>query len=134
MSGGLALGLFVAFTPTFPFQMLLVTAGAVLLKVNLPIALLACWVTNPLTMMPIYKAAWDCGRSILTELAFVQRYVNSCAPQSTGRQIVLNGMYLWTGSFVFATVAAAVGYLVGTFLAALVGGRQRRRDQETTPP
>ena len=38
-TGGLALGLFIAFTPTIPFQIFLVALGAMYFRVHLPTAL-----------------------------------------------------------------------------------------------
>ncbi len=54
IKGGLVLGVFVALTPTIPFQMLLAALGALPWKLNLAVALVACWITNPITLVPIY--------------------------------------------------------------------------------
>jgi hypothetical protein len=54
IAGGLAFGLFIAFTPTIGFQMSMAVIGAILLKVNLPIAIAACWLTNPLTIAGVH--------------------------------------------------------------------------------
>lgn len=67
LSGGLSLGLFVAFTPTVPFQMLLCAGGAILFHVNLPVSLVACWITNPLTVFPIYMTAYRLGKNLLQD-------------------------------------------------------------------
>ena len=48
-AGGLSVGLFMAFMP-IPFQMLLAAPAAILLRVNLPIAAVSVWISNPLTM------------------------------------------------------------------------------------
>ena len=48
---GVALGLFVAFIP-LPVHMLLVACLAILFRVNLPISVLAVWVSNPITWAP----------------------------------------------------------------------------------
>ena len=131
VAGGLALGLFVAFTPAFPFQMLLAAMGAVLFGVNLPIAVLACWVTNPLTVMPIYRAAWRCGRLILTELAALPYCMDLYAPVTASGQVIRHGLYLSVGSLVFATAASAIGYLAGVWLYGTITGRRRARSVGT---
>ena len=64
VSGGLGVGLFVAWVP-LPFQMLLAAAGALVLRVHLPLAVLAVWVTNPLTIPPMYVLAMRTGSWIL---------------------------------------------------------------------
>jgi hypothetical protein len=57
-------GLFVAFIPV-PFQMLLAAAMAIGIHANLPISVALVWVTNPLTMPPIFFAAYKVGAWIL---------------------------------------------------------------------
>lgn len=53
-AGGLAVGLFVM-SLLIPGQMPVAVVIAALLRVNIPIAIMACWITNPVTMAP---AAW----------------------------------------------------------------------------
>lgn len=68
VSGGVALGLFIAFLPT-PFQMVWAAFAAILLRVNVALAVAMVLLTNPLTMLPIAWAAfmlgtWYTGQSI----------------------------------------------------------------------
>jgi uncharacterized protein (DUF2062 family) len=55
-AGGLAVGLFVMML-VIPGQMPLALLIAALLRVNIPIAVIACWITNPVTMAPV--AWWE---------------------------------------------------------------------------
>ena len=55
-AGGLAVGLFVMML-VIPGQMPLAMFIAALLRVNIPIAIIACWITNPVTMAPV--AWWE---------------------------------------------------------------------------
>ena len=64
VAGGLALGVFVAFIP-LPIQMLLAAALSLLLRVNLPLAVAAVWITNPLTMPPIFFICYKVGSWVL---------------------------------------------------------------------
>jgi uncharacterized protein (DUF2062 family) len=66
VAGGIALGLFVAITPTVPFQMLLATILAHALRVNLPMALLMCWTTNPFTLPLLFWVEYKIGEWILS--------------------------------------------------------------------
>lgn len=52
VASGLAVGLFVSMLP-IPGQMILAGIWAVPFRANIPIALAACWVTNPITQIPI---------------------------------------------------------------------------------
>ncbi len=54
------MGLMCAFIPV-PFQMVLAAAGAILVRGNLPIAVALVWLTNPLTMPPIFYMCYKLG-------------------------------------------------------------------------
>ena len=60
----LALGLFIAMVPS-PGQTALAGAAAMILRVNLPVALLATWVNNPVTMGPLFYLAYRIGNELL---------------------------------------------------------------------
>ena len=64
VSGAFSVGLLMAFVPV-PFQMVLAAIGAILIRVNLPISVALVWVTNPLTMPPIFYFAYKVGTWIL---------------------------------------------------------------------
>ena len=59
-AGAVALGLFVAWIPA-PLQMLLAALGAIVLRVNLPVAVATVWVANPVTMPPMFWLAYTLG-------------------------------------------------------------------------
>ena len=54
ISGGFALGTFIAFTPTIGIQIGIAIFLATLLNVNRPAAVIMVWITNAATMAPIY--------------------------------------------------------------------------------
>ena len=58
---GIAIGMFVAFSPTFGVQMALVVLLAWLLKANKLVGTPVVWITNPATAMPIYYACYLVG-------------------------------------------------------------------------
>ncbi len=60
IAGGLATGIFWALMP-MPFQMIPSAATAILLRVNLPIALASVWISNPLTMAPMLYGQYRFG-------------------------------------------------------------------------
>ncbi len=64
VSGAFAVGLFCALLPV-PFQMVLAAIGAIMARVNLPISVVLVWVTNPLTIPPIFFFAHQVGTWIL---------------------------------------------------------------------
>ncbi|MFO8006844.1 MAG: DUF2062 domain-containing protein [Candidatus Brocadiia bacterium] len=109
-ANGLALGLFIAFTPTIPFQMALAAGGAVLLKVNLPAAIVGVWVTNPLTAVPIYLSANRLGYRILQDAWLPNLVHEFFVQESRSATFFTHSLYLWTGSLVMAMLAASLGW------------------------
>lgn len=64
--GAFSVGLFMAFVPV-PFQMVLAAITAIVIRVNLPISVALVWITNPLTMAPIFYLAYKTGSLTLGE-------------------------------------------------------------------
>lgn len=62
---GVAIGVFVAWTPTIGFQMALTLALAWLLGANKLVGVPFVWISNPLTVVPIYLPNYYVGRWIL---------------------------------------------------------------------
>lgn len=63
-SGGIAVGIFCAFIP-MPFQMLLAAMGAILFRSNILVAVPMVWISNPLTMPPMFYFCYWVGAQIL---------------------------------------------------------------------
>lgn len=61
----LAVGLFVVFMP-FPGHLLMAVFAALLLRVNIPVAAVTTFLSNPLTMGPIYWFCFEVGRRLLS--------------------------------------------------------------------
>jgi uncharacterized protein (DUF2062 family) len=63
-AGAVAVGLFCGLIPG-PFQMLAAAILCVILRVNLPLALITTLYTNPFTIVPLYFAAYELGKLVL---------------------------------------------------------------------
>lgn len=59
-----AIGLFISFMP-FPGHTLMGALAALAARVNIPIAAVSTWVSNPATMFVMYPAAYQVGRAVL---------------------------------------------------------------------
>lgn len=103
-----ALGMFCAWIPV-PFQMVLATAGAILLSVNLPIAVALVWITNPITMPALYVIAYQLGSFMLdSPAAFLSFELSSDALMDLISKIWKPFLL---GCFTIGTVSAVIGYL-----------------------
>ncbi len=123
-----ALGLFIAFMP-FPGHTLLAALGALALRVNIPVAAVSTWVSNPATMGPMYYFAYELGSLLLNmeekefgfELSFdwvTHTFVNIWQP-------------MLLGSVLLGAAAALLGYAVLDLLwrVSLGNYKTRKRDQ-----
>lgn len=59
-----SVGLFTAFIPV-PFQMVVAAALAILVRSNLPISVALVWLTNPVTMPPMFYFSFKVGAWVL---------------------------------------------------------------------
>ena len=62
---GMAVGVFVAVTPTIPFHTTIALAMAFALKASKPAAVIGVWFSNPLTIPPFYFGSYKLGMLIL---------------------------------------------------------------------
>ncbi len=107
VSGAFAVGLFAAFMP-IPFQMIPAAALAILFRVNLPIAAGLVWITNPITMPPVYYFTYHLGAWILDTPVHEVAFEMSWDWLSTEWGRVWQPFLL--GSLLTSSACAAAGY------------------------
>lgn len=143
VAAGAAIGVFFGFL--VPLLQIAAAAGlAVLLRANLPVAAAATLVSNPVTYVPIWVAAYRAGSFILGEPAdeaTAQRRAEALAGQLEGdvgdaaplrwsERILDVGKPLLAGLAVFAVLGAALAWaLVNLAWIAAVAIRRRGRRQ-----
>ncbi len=66
---GLAIGVFVAITPTIPFHTVLAILLAFVLRGSKPAAIIGVWVCNPVTVLPFYIGCYEVGILLLNHPA-----------------------------------------------------------------
>lgn len=64
---GMAIGVFVAVTPTIPFHTVIALALAFILKGSKPAAAIGVWFSNPLTIPVLYYGSFKIGALLLGE-------------------------------------------------------------------
>ena len=131
VAGGAAVGLF--FGILLPFaQTLLAAVGAIVLRVNLPVAALGTFISNPLTLAPMYYLAYRIGNFLLLEAPLDEESSGGSGTPKVAEKVdaVLAqqgeatgwfpnlvewatsvGPALSVGLLVLAAAAAAIGYL-----------------------
>lgn len=62
---GMAIGMFVAWTPTIGLQMMLTVVLATLLRANKVVGVPFAWISNPLTLVPVYYPSYLLGKWLL---------------------------------------------------------------------
>ncbi len=124
VSGGVALGLFFGLLP-IPGQTALAIIGALLLRVNLPLAALSVWVSNPLTFLPLFYFAYRIG-AILVGIP-----VEPVPPEGALAWLTHEIRPLIYGSLLMATSAASIAYLtISTVWHVLTLRRYRSRHKK----
>ncbi len=107
-AGGVATGLFVAFLP-IPGQMIVSALAAILFRVNLPLAVVLVWLTNPITIPPMFFLAYETGARIL------QRTTHHVHFEPTLKWLATTFTQIWPslllGCLVLGTVSAIIGYI-----------------------
>ena len=107
VAGAFAVGLFMAFVPV-PFQMVLATAAAILLRVNLPMSAALVWVSNPFTMPPLFYGAYKVGVWMLNWPKTPFQFEPTIEWLTTGLLHIWEPFLL--GCFVCGVVSAALGF------------------------
>lgn len=106
-SRAVMIGLFFAFMP-IPFQMLPAAIVCIFARANLPLALVCVWITNPLTIAPIFYITYKLG-ALLLDVP-----IHDVEFQLSWQWMSARIGYLWRpvllGSAICGTAAAAIGY------------------------
>ncbi|WP_136810766.1 DUF2062 domain-containing protein [Desulfosediminicola flagellatus] len=144
ISGGFALGTFVAFTPTIGVQFAIVIFLATLFNMNRPAALIMIWITNAATMAPIYTFNYFIGNffhsgppvgevyrvfSDLTVMLLKMDWFDFSTQFKTitnlGREIIIP---LITGSIIVGLFSALIVYgITSIAIRYLIVHRNRKR-------
>jgi hypothetical protein len=105
---GVSVGLFVAFVPV-PFQMPLAAALAIVIGCNLPISISLVWVTNPITIPPIFYAAYKTGAWMLGK---APRHLEfELSPDWLIHELGAVWQPFLLGCFVFGLIFAVIGHV-----------------------
>jgi len=102
-----AVGLFFAWVPV-PFQMVLGAGGAIFFHANLPLSVVLVWLTNPVSMPPMFYGAYKLGAIILGEE--LQHFEMELSYEWIEHEMGLIWEPFLLGCFVLGVVSAFLGY------------------------
>ncbi len=140
---GVAIGIFVTWTPTIGLQMVLTVALAALLRANKVVGVPFVWISNPLTLVPIYGPNHWLGTKILgrnynfDQLRPFVEAVTGGGNWFERFHAAWNAMWsifteLWLGSVVVGGALAIVTYFAIRY--AVVRYRRYWHDKHPRPP
>ncbi len=128
LAGAMAVGLFVAFIP-IPMQMILAAAVAIYFRVNLPLSVSTVWLTNPITMPPLFYICYKTGTSMLNVPADPSLVFDLSTDWFLGTLSRVWQPFL-LGCLVMATLSSLTGYLVVSLMWRLQVSRLWRERRE----
>lgn len=137
---GVGIAMLVAFLPLVGFQTAIAIGLAALARANKAVCIPIVWITNPVTVVPIYGGCLALGRMLLASpitetdadaLARIQQHGESVRPfewqfwRDIFHYLAGLGVELWVGCFIVGLFFAVVSYVVT--VRGVVLYRERRR-------
>ena len=127
VTGGLVLGLFIGVLPFLGHTPVVVMA-ALLLRVNLPVAVLSTWIANPLTYGPIFYGEYVLGSFLMklppTALTMDLPWRDLIAA------LARTWRPLWLGAVVAGLLLAGTAYLLSNAAWRFMTRRRLKRREE----
>lgn len=140
---GIAIGIFICWTPSMPFQMILTVALSTLLRANKFVGLPFVWISNPLTIFPVYWPSYKLGRwitgsdtsgfgGLAKAFSFSASFVERVQAWWTAVWQIF--WELWVGSLVIGTILAVITYFAMYRVIALYRRFRRRPAKAEAEP
>jgi len=102
-----AIGLWAMYTPPLPWQMAIAGVLAIYFNANLPISVALVWITNPVTWIPMYYAAYKVGSWALGQGSFQFEQFSQLFSIEKALEL---GAPLLLGCFILMNLGAVLGY------------------------
>jgi len=103
-----AVGLFFMMMPV-PFQMALAAGVAIIVKSNLPLSVVLVWISNPLTMPPMFYFAYKVGAWVLQTPEVAFNFEPTTEWLTTGMLAIWQPFLF--GCFFLGTLFSVLGYV-----------------------
>lgn len=112
-AGAVAVGLFCAWMP-IPFQMLLAAIIAMIVRVNLPLSVALVWISNPITMPPLFYGAYRLGAFVLNQPLMEFNFELSYQWIMNALETIAPALFL--GSLIIGVTCSVLGYFATRWL------------------
>jgi hypothetical protein len=123
IASGMAIGIFIGITPTFPFHTVIAIALAYTLRASKAAAAIGVWIGNPLTIPFIYLGSYKTGTLILgTSLPFDAKFTTFTELTKLGFEATIA---LLTGGVIIGIPFAAASYFITRRLVKKFRSRRR---------
>lgn len=109
VSGAFFIGLFMAFVP-LPTQMIFAAAAAIWWRVNLPLSVALVWITNPVTIPPMFYFAYKVGAWTLDQP--VQEWNFELSWDWLASELADKWEPFLLGCLICAVVSGVLGYIL----------------------
>lgn len=133
---GVAIGIFWCWTPTYGIQMILTVLTAWLLRANKLVGVPFVWISNPVTIIPVYGPNLLLGQWILGKpVGNFNALYNAMRADGTLSTKIWNIWHeilpifweLWVGSSIIATLLAGLSYFAVFRMVVVYRARRQHR-------
>ena len=135
---GFSIGIFMALMPIFGFQMIPALAVAIKFKANKIATLLAVWITNPLTVIPIYYFCFWIGSSLMPmeysrDVSQLKDFMNDISMQNFLALGTGTLLPLLIGCLILGSISAiAVYFPVKILISKYLERRKKKKSKSQT--
>lgn len=135
-SGGMAIGTFITLQ-LLPIQMPSATILAAIFRVNIPIALVMCWLSNPVTLAALVPLEYQVGKWVLAWLTEVPStpFPTELPPDVAGMWLALkeHAPVMLFGGVILGGLLAPLSYVASYFSWGWLEHWNRERKQPVLP-
>ena len=124
MAGAFAVGLFFAWVP-IPMQMVMAAAAAILFRTNLALSVALVWITNPMTIPPMFYFAYLVGTWVIGEPP--QDFEFQLSFEWLTSELTSSWKPFLLGCFILATGSSIIGYFTISQIWIYAVKKQRAR-------
>lgn len=129
-----AVGVFIAFSPTYGFHILSALFCAWAFRLNVPALMAGTFINNPWTFVPIIGATFWTGFVVMGQPAAPALDWHALTPEALYEQIAPYVVPFVVGGVALSVLGACLGYLILLTVIRRVRERRRAESRVAAPP